>query len=124
MIRRPPRSTLFPYTTLFRSLRYLEKRRAIDELSRPVPDHQERDQTLLAPKGGGDRVFVECRRAQESSDSIAVREQLMIVVLVQRSTERRVQQDRERRQRQGQGADVPERHPGPKTVTRSNQFRE
>src|SRR2546422_6701145 len=66
MIRRPPRSTLFPYTTLFRSLRYLEKRRAIDELPGPVPDHQERDQTLLAPKGGGDRVFVECRRAQES----------------------------------------------------------
>src|SRR2546426_7424823 len=24
MIRRPPRSTLFPYTTLFRSLRHLE----------------------------------------------------------------------------------------------------
>src|SRR3712207_8691685 len=27
MIRRPPRSTLFPYTTLFRSLRLLGKRR-------------------------------------------------------------------------------------------------
>src|SRR3712207_7394974 len=26
MIRRPPRSTLFPYTTLFRSARYLEER--------------------------------------------------------------------------------------------------
>src|SRR5258705_10085495 len=25
MIRRPPRSTLFPYTTLFRSVRYLEE---------------------------------------------------------------------------------------------------
>src|SRR3712207_8593336 len=25
MIRRPPRSTLFPYTTLFRSLPYLER---------------------------------------------------------------------------------------------------
>src|SRR2546426_8130272 len=25
MIRRPPRSTLFPYTTLFRSLRHLEE---------------------------------------------------------------------------------------------------
>src|SRR2546430_5276761 len=24
MIRRPPRSTLFPYTTLFRSIKYLE----------------------------------------------------------------------------------------------------
>src|SRR5256885_9019480 len=29
MIRRPPRSTLFPYTTLFRSL--LDRRRAEDE---------------------------------------------------------------------------------------------
>src|SRR5687767_15408064 len=28
MIRRPPRSTLFPYTTLFRSLRALPRRRA------------------------------------------------------------------------------------------------
>src|SRR3712207_8248963 len=25
MIRRPPRSTLFPYTTLFRSIRYLQR---------------------------------------------------------------------------------------------------
>src|SRR3712207_8142010 len=28
MIRRPPRSTLFPYTTLFRSVGHLERRRA------------------------------------------------------------------------------------------------
>src|SRR3712207_7483657 len=28
MIRRPPRSTLFPYTTLFRSARRLRRRRA------------------------------------------------------------------------------------------------
>src|SRR2546422_1190411 len=27
MIRRPPRSTLFPYTTLFRSLRFFAERR-------------------------------------------------------------------------------------------------
>src|SRR3712207_8647803 len=31
MIRRPPRSTLFPYTTLFRSLRSRRGRRAIPE---------------------------------------------------------------------------------------------
>src|SRR3712207_9008597 len=30
MIRRPPRSTLFPYTTLFRSIRYLCFATAID----------------------------------------------------------------------------------------------
>src|SRR5258707_11937834 len=29
MIRRPPRSTLFPYTTLFRSLRQRHRRRAV-----------------------------------------------------------------------------------------------
>src|SRR2546430_9375568 len=29
MIRRPPRSTLFPYTTLFRSIRELLRQRAI-----------------------------------------------------------------------------------------------
>src|SRR5690349_25173461 len=31
MIRRPPRSTLFPYTTLFRSLTILSKTDALDE---------------------------------------------------------------------------------------------
>src|SRR2546421_9279662 len=31
MIRRPPRSTLFPYTTLFRSLRLLENVLAVGE---------------------------------------------------------------------------------------------
>src|SRR3712207_7413242 len=35
MIRRPPRSTLFPYTTLFRSLR----RRRLRILRRRRPDH-------------------------------------------------------------------------------------
>src|SRR3712207_8875284 len=35
MIRRPPRSTLFPYTTLFRSLRAAD-----DELPLPTPQGQ------------------------------------------------------------------------------------
>src|SRR5690554_7300197 len=34
MIRRPPRSTLFPYTTLFRSVDYLEKQRIAKEKER------------------------------------------------------------------------------------------
>src|SRR5687768_18214732 len=34
MIRRPPRSTLFPYTTLFRSLENPESWRAVDEGAR------------------------------------------------------------------------------------------
>src|SRR2546425_11769530 len=47
MIRRPPRSTLFPYTTLFRSLRFVEvARRHLDDVlaarprePEPVPPH-------------------------------------------------------------------------------------
>src|SRR2546430_13537313 len=35
MIRRPPRSTLFPYTTLFRSALYSRRRNADDALAVP-----------------------------------------------------------------------------------------
>src|SRR3989449_7052517 len=47
MIRRPPRSTLFPYTTLFRSLR--EREHARDEFERA----QVRVDELLRRRGGG-----------------------------------------------------------------------
>src|SRR3712207_8791951 len=36
MIRRPPRSTLFPYTTLFRSLRLLDAVRGIGEIAAAI----------------------------------------------------------------------------------------
>src|SRR2546426_1629147 len=36
MIRRPPRSTLFPYTTLFRSLFVVRFRRAVKKATREV----------------------------------------------------------------------------------------
>src|SRR3712207_8596529 len=47
MIRRPPRSTLFPYTTLFRSL--VERRVAVD-LVAAGGEHR----VLLVGAGGGD----------------------------------------------------------------------
>src|SRR2546426_1223327 len=37
MIRRPPRSTLFPYTTLFRSMRGQQVARAVPALDRAEP---------------------------------------------------------------------------------------
>src|SRR3712207_7418272 len=37
MIRRPPRSTLFPYTTLFRSARRADRRRRSDRRVGAVP---------------------------------------------------------------------------------------
>src|SRR2546425_6626250 len=50
MIRRPPRSTLFPYTTLFRSERHVlapvERRLAIEE--RGLPGRRQLDDEHLA----------------------------------------------------------------------------
>src|SRR2546422_6870261 len=42
MIRRPPRSTLFPYTTLFRSLRRADPVRSGSGTRTPAPGHTSR----------------------------------------------------------------------------------
>src|SRR5258708_29882159 len=47
MIRRPPRSTLFPYTTLFRSLRGCRHRRPVRESRLPNRDHEHRPRALF-----------------------------------------------------------------------------
>src|SRR5256885_5673128 len=40
MIRRPPRSTLFPYTTLFRSIRPRERLGRIEQVNEILPSRQ------------------------------------------------------------------------------------
>src|SRR5688572_32076500 len=56
MIRRPPRSTLFPYTTLFRSsvsLNNLAKRWAKEEQEAEVPDSTNASGFLVSGTGPG-----------------------------------------------------------------------
>src|SRR5437868_12085832 len=55
MIRRPPRSTLFPYTTLFRSDRGgEEERRALEGVAASVPDGAApRRNREVEPRHGG-----------------------------------------------------------------------
>src|SRR5687768_897840 len=57
MIRRPPRSTLFPYTTLFRSLREMRK---LDEPARKV---------VIA---GGGNIGLDLARALEGSCQVKI----------------------------------------------------
>src|SRR2546422_4875052 len=45
MIRRPPRSTLFPYTTLFRSVE-------VETFDREIPQTRLRDRQVLHDQGG------------------------------------------------------------------------
>src|SRR5256885_9973147 len=57
MIRRPPRSTLFPYTTLFRSLRADER-----EHERAAGDRRQRDGGGFADPGRAPRERTETAR--------------------------------------------------------------
>src|SRR5437879_9094120 len=77
MIRRPPRSTLFPYTTLFRSLaeptppdamRYAELGRYIDALARSGSDtrrSEEHTSELQSPMYLVCRLLLEKKKKQK-----------------------------------------------------------
>src|SRR2546425_11088638 len=63
MIRRPPRSTLFPYTTLFRSVRARDLRNQIADwlhLAAGAEGHQGLNHRLLSPFSGIDCETLDC----------------------------------------------------------------
>src|SRR2546425_6091762 len=65
MIRRPPRSTLFPYTTLFRSP---AGARPVDDGQRRAPagrEHREDDLSRPAPGGLREPLHVVARRRRD-----------------------------------------------------------
>src|SRR2546422_7314467 len=64
MIRRPPRSTLFPYTTLFRSKSYPEASRGPDASERRNPSRS-RDAGRFPP---GDRNIHRSRSEEHTSE--------------------------------------------------------
>src|SRR3712207_8044905 len=70
MIRRPPRSTLFPYTTLFRSVReQLGDDRAVQDVALPHPRRLARPEQSPFDPGGHEvgRVPVGEREADRKS---------------------------------------------------------
>src|SRR2546425_13261403 len=58
MIRRPPRSTLFPYTTLFRSAQTGKVLRSLDNGAPPFVVRVSKDGKLLAAAGGDREVHL------------------------------------------------------------------
>src|SRR3712207_8582875 len=71
MIRRPPRSTLFPYTTLFRSVaaRELDHLIAVGDL-RPEVEDAAGCEVLEGELGHGERTYSAGRRSSSSARSI------------------------------------------------------
>src|SRR2546422_2106809 len=89
MIRRPPRSTLFPYTTLFRSYRPADERdflgrlddpqplgdrRAVDEL--PAAAQRDRKSTRLNSSHGYISYAVFCLKKKKNAHRHASHEQV------------------------------------------------
>src|SRR2546430_13600656 len=74
MIRRPPRSTLFPYTTLFRSLRAVPQGRVVEVQGhgRHSPQKAARPLGIERPRRasiGVENPSAECRHAASPEES-------------------------------------------------------
>src|SRR3712207_8077226 len=96
MIRRPPRSTLFPYTTLFRSLDVDEKRMTASLVHEYThPEGQKADaagNTQVLPNGN---VFVGWgRRSEEHTSELQSRQYLVCRLLLEK---KKIKQNRYRR---------------------------
>src|SRR2546429_3088239 len=89
MIRRPPRSTLFPYTTLFRSL-FLGPEGGLRVSPRlPVAD------TLMCLSGNDDRG---CPRSEEHTSELQSRLHLVCRLLLEKKKKKNRHQRRTARQ--------------------------
>src|SRR3712207_7829769 len=99
MIRRPPRSTLFPYTTLFRSHQHLGTSRHVAG----VPDHvavgvrrRERELPLRQPEparellGGDDGVL---GRSEEHTSELPSRQYFVCRLLLEKKKKRGIIRD-------------------------------
>src|SRR5688572_30993091 len=102
MIRRPPRSTLFPYTTLFRSHRASERELAFHRHLLRLLDHEltqalghevevAREQPdLVAPRLG--HALVE-RRSEEHTSELQSQSNLVCRLLLEKKNTQRHQRD-------------------------------
>src|SRR3712207_8119060 len=90
MIRRPPRSTLFPYTTLFRSDQRPARRRGPDPLGGHLADaahgrsdvrHDRRQVELAAVHARPGRVLV---RSEEHTSELQSRQYLVCRLLLEK----------------------------------------
>src|SRR2546422_1254575 len=85
MIRRPPRSTLFPYTTLFRSLDLAFELRVLDSLEDFFEDRPRRvplrDQIVAAHERHGLHLL---RRSEEHTSELQSRLHLVCRLLLEK----------------------------------------
>src|SRR2546421_6073305 len=79
MIRRPPRSTLFPYTTLFRSERFGHERFRVHQLKVLGPLLAGRNVLAVLPTGAGKSL-----RSEEHTSELQSRSDLVCRLLLEK----------------------------------------
>src|SRR3712207_6902416 len=90
MIRRPPRSTLFPYTTLFRSLRPHGRGPGPHAGLPAAPAPVERQRSAARRFGAGEEPSVACRvgsagrRSEEHTSELQSRQYLVCRLLLEK----------------------------------------
>src|SRR3712207_8500574 len=88
MIRRPPRSTLFPYTTLFRSGRYVPELTATQRGLRldVISIEQRADGQIVFPVvlWGAQRELREDKRSEEHTSELQSRQYLVCRLLLEK----------------------------------------
>src|SRR2546422_5739863 len=87
MIRRPPRSTLFPYTTLFRSL---------DAVHARLLGGLERAERLVADRSSGANLFMQSfvlllRRSEEHTSELQSRLHLVCRLLLEKKKKQMIE---------------------------------
>src|SRR5438067_7356432 len=95
MIRRPPRSTLFPYTTLFRSVD--DENQVVELLARRQRDRAERFRLVRSEEHTSElqsRFDLVCRLLLEKKNEPYLREQLILLVIIAETFETAVTCDR------------------------------
>src|SRR3712207_7433390 len=93
MIRRPPRSTLFPYTTLFRSV---PQRGRIPNFTRQTPDPRPRDAVVPSQQDDGAQVLESAvhraARSEEHTSELQSRQYLVCRLLLEKKKKKNSRQ--------------------------------
>src|SRR3712207_6848819 len=86
MIRRPPRSTLFPYTTLFRSLVWGRLGEQLTEvlLGAPIKARHQRIEIGVGPDLGGVEEQLLAPRSEEHTSELQSRQYLVCRLLLEK----------------------------------------
>src|SRR5690349_23159846 len=85
MIRRPPRSTLFPYTTLFRSSPY-DGSRADATATRLLVELDQSERLLI----GGDVAVLASLRSEEHTSELQSRRDLVCRLLLEKKKKKKI----------------------------------